>query len=67
MSALEKISYFQQRRDEVPNQDLARELARDKDQAGIAEIAANALGARLHASIDGRVDSIDATAITLVA
>ena len=33
----------------------------------IAEIAANALGARLHASIDGRVDSIDATAITLVA
>ena len=41
MSALEKISYFQQRRDEVPNQDLARELARAKDQAGIAEIAAN--------------------------
>jgi hypothetical protein len=41
MSALEKISYFQQRRDEVPNQDLAKELARDKDQAGIAEIAAN--------------------------
>jgi len=33
----------------------------------IAEIAPNALGARLHASIDGRVDSIDATAITLVA
>ncbi len=33
----------------------------------IAEIAPNALGARLHASIDGRVDSIDAAAITLVA
>jgi len=41
MSTLEKISYYQHRRDEVPNQDLARELARDKDQTGIAEIAAN--------------------------
>jgi hypothetical protein len=41
MSTLEKIAYFQQRRDEVPNQDLARELARDRDKSGIAEIAAN--------------------------
>jgi hypothetical protein len=41
MPALEKISYYQHRRDEVPNQDLARELARDRDPAGIAEMAAN--------------------------
>jgi hypothetical protein len=41
MSALEKIAYFQQRRDEGPNQELARQLARHKDQAGIAQIAAN--------------------------
>ena len=41
MSVLEKISYYQQRRDEVPNQELARELVRTRDLAGIAEIAAN--------------------------
>jgi len=41
MSALEKISFYQNRRDEVPNQELARELAQSSDQAGIAEIAAN--------------------------
>jgi hypothetical protein len=41
MSALEKISVYQNRRDEVPNQELARELADRKDRAGIAEIAAN--------------------------
>lgn len=41
MSALKKISFFQNRRDEVPNQDLARELAQTKDLAGIAEIDAN--------------------------
>jgi Na+-translocating ferredoxin:NAD+ oxidoreductase RnfC subunit len=33
----------------------------------IAEIAANALGARVHASISGRVESVSAHAITLVA
>ncbi len=39
MSALEKISFFQHRRDEVPNQLLAKELAESEDKAGIHEIA----------------------------
>lgn len=41
MSTLDKIAFFQNRRDEVPNQLLAKELARAKDQAGIREIAHN--------------------------
>jgi hypothetical protein len=41
MSALERISFFQNRRDEIPNQNLARELAQTRDLAGIAEIDAN--------------------------
>jgi hypothetical protein len=41
MSVLEKIAYYQNRRDEVPNQELARELAQAKDAAGIREIAEN--------------------------
>lgn len=41
MSALERIAHFQNRRDEVPNQELARDLASKKDRAGIREIAAN--------------------------
>ncbi len=41
MSALQKIAHFQNRRDEVPNQELARELATAKDKAGIREIAEN--------------------------
>jgi len=41
MSALDQIAYFQNRRDEVPNQELARELAGTKNRAGIREIAAN--------------------------
>lgn len=41
MSALQRIAYFQQRRDEVPNQQLARELAARKDRKGIREIAEN--------------------------
>lgn len=41
MSALEKIAHFRGRRDEVPNQQLARALAARKDRAGIREIAAN--------------------------
>ena len=41
MSAIDKIAYALQRRDEVPNQELARELARTRDKAGIREIAAN--------------------------
>ena len=41
MSALNKIAYFQNRRDEVPNQALARELAETKNKKGIQEIAEN--------------------------
>jgi hypothetical protein len=39
MPALEKIAYFQNRRDEVPNQQLAKELAESKNREGIREIA----------------------------
>ena len=41
MSTLEKIAFFQNRRDEIPNQELARELALSKDSQGIQEIADN--------------------------
>ena len=41
MSALERIAHFSDRRDEVPNQELARELAAAKDHDGICEIAEN--------------------------
>jgi hypothetical protein len=41
MSVLDKIAHFQNRRDEVPNQELARELASTKDRKGIREIAEN--------------------------
>jgi len=41
MSTLEKISFFQNNRSEVPNQELARELVKEKDTAGIKEIAEN--------------------------
>jgi hypothetical protein len=41
MSVLNRIAYLQNRRDEVPNQELARELAEQKDRAGIREIAEN--------------------------
>jgi hypothetical protein len=41
MPVLNGIAYFQGRRDEVPNQDLARDLAGREDQAGIREIAEN--------------------------
>ena len=39
MSTLDRIAYFQGRRDEVPNQELARDLAAREDRAGIREIA----------------------------
>lgn len=39
MTVLERIAYFQNRRDEVPNQDLAKELAESADAAGLQEIA----------------------------
>jgi len=41
MSALNRIAYFQNRRDEIPNQVLARELAQSRDNEGIREIAEN--------------------------
>ena len=41
MSILNRIAYYQNRRDEVPNQELARDLAASGDQTGITEIAAN--------------------------
>lgn len=41
MSVLERIAYFQGRRDEVPNQELAKHLVETKDHDGIQEIAAN--------------------------
>jgi len=41
MSSLNRIAYYQKRRDEVPNQELAKDLARKKDRKGIREIAEN--------------------------
>jgi len=41
MSVLNRIAYFQGRRDEVPNQELARELAQKRDRQGIQEVAQN--------------------------
>lgn len=41
MSVLNRIAYFQNRRDEVPNQELARDLAEKRDRQGIQEIARN--------------------------
>ena len=39
MSVLPRLAHFQDRRDEVPNRELARDLAAKKDRAGIREIA----------------------------
>ena len=41
MSVLNKIAFMLDRRDEVPNQELARQLAESKDREGVQEIAAN--------------------------
>jgi len=41
MSNLDKIAFFQNRRDEIPNQLLAKELAETKNRDGIREIAEN--------------------------
>jgi hypothetical protein len=41
MPVLDRIAHFQNRRDEVPNQELARQLADTEDRQGIQEIAAN--------------------------
>lgn len=39
MTVLNRLAHFQNRRDEVPNQDLARSLAAKKDKVGIREVA----------------------------
>ena len=41
MTVLQRIAYYQNRRDEVPNQELARELVEARDLEGIREIAEN--------------------------
>lgn len=41
MAVLNRIAYYQNRRDEVPNQELARDLAESVDRQGIREIAEN--------------------------
>ncbi len=41
MTALEQIAHFQNRRDDIPNQELARRLASSQDSDGICEIAEN--------------------------
>jgi hypothetical protein len=41
MSVLNRLASSLGRRDEVPNQELARDLASNRDQAGISEIAEN--------------------------
>jgi len=41
MSVIDKLAHSLDRRDEVPNQELARELAAKKDKKGIREIAEN--------------------------
>src|SRR5581483_8230913 len=40
-SVLNQLAYFQNRRDEKPNQELARQLIEKKDKKGIREIADN--------------------------
>ena len=41
MSVLYKITFLQNRRDELPNQELAQALAQSRNQADIREIAEN--------------------------
>jgi hypothetical protein len=41
MSILNKIAYLQNRRDEIPNRQLARELVETQNREGIQEIAEN--------------------------
>jgi hypothetical protein len=52
MSVLERIAHLQNRRDEVPNQELARDLAAQKDTAGIREIAENLWNKDKHVQAD---------------
>jgi hypothetical protein len=41
MTILSQIAFFQNRRDEIPNQELARQLVEAGDRSGIHEIAEN--------------------------
>jgi hypothetical protein len=41
MTVLHKIAYYRNRRDEVPNQELARELVEARDLEGIREVTEN--------------------------
>lgn len=41
MSVLNQVAFYQNRRDEVPNQELAKDLAATKDRKGIREISEN--------------------------
>ena len=41
MSVLNKIAFYQNRRDEIPNQEVAQALAQTRSQADIREIAEN--------------------------
>jgi hypothetical protein len=41
MPVLNKIAYYQNQRSDIPNQELARELAASKDREGVREIVEN--------------------------
>ncbi len=41
MSVIQQIAFYQNRRDEVPNVELAHKLAKNQDRSGIQEIAEN--------------------------
>src|SRR3990170_344616 len=52
MTVLNRIAHLQNRRDEVPNQELARDLAVKKNKAGIREIADNLWNKDRHIQAD---------------
>lgn len=52
MSVLEKVAYLQGRKDEAPNQELAKELIETHDTDGIREIAENLYNTDIHVQND---------------
>lgn len=52
MSALEKLAHMQGRRDEVPNQELAKDIAARRDKRSIREIAENLWNKDKHIQAD---------------
>jgi len=52
MSIIGQIAYFQGRRDEVPNQELAAKLATSKSRSGIQEVADNLHNGDAHVQAD---------------